>query len=569
MRVVVIGGVAAGPKAASRILRVRPDAEVTLFEQGRFLSYAGCGLPYYVSGVIQEQRQLMETPVGVLRDSAFFANVKHFHVRDRTRVTAIDRSAKTVAYESGETGETGTVGYDKLVLATGARPIRPPLPGMELEHVHCLHGIEDSEGIKGMVTDGQARDVVIIGGGLIGVEVTEALVNAGCRVTIVERLPQVLSVIDWELALQVQRHLQSRGVKVLTETTVEALIPDASGRRVTAVRTDQGEIPAELVIAAVGVRPATELARAAGLPVDPATGALLVDERMATPDPDIFAAGDCVALPHQLTGKPYYVPLGSLANKEARVAANNVCGLDDRFPGVLATVICRVFDFNVGRTGLGEKEAREAGFDVETVLAPAPDAPHFMPESKLIVLKLVLDRGSRRLLGLEAVGPGRVDKRIDVAATAITAGMTVDQVAKLDLAYAPPYGSAMDNLITACDVARNKLSDLMRGVSPMAVEREREIRGDDLFLLDVRTPKEVAETAIPGAINIPLGTLPSRLHEVPRDKDVICFCKISLRGYEAARVLIGAGFPRVRVMDGGIVTWPYETCIGPAASGSS
>ncbi len=557
MRVVVIGGVAAGPKAASRILRVQPDAEVTLFEQGRFLSYAGCGLPYYVSGVIQEQRQLMETPVGVLRDSAFFANVKRFRVRERTRVTAIDREARTVAYQDLESGETGSAPYDRLVFATGARPIRPPIPGIDLEHVHCLHGIEDSEGIKRVVTDGQARDVVIIGGGLIGVEVTEALANAGCRVTIVERLPQILSVIDWELALQVERHLQAKGVKVLTGTRVEALSAGPDGRRVAGVRTDQGELPAELVIAAVGVRPATDLAREAGLPVDEATGALAVDERMATADPDIFAAGDCAVLPHQLTGRPYYVPLGSLANKEARVAANNVCALEDRFPGVLATVICRVFDYNVGRTGLGEEEAREAGFDVVTVLAPGPDAPHFMPEARLIMLKLVVERGSGRLLGLEAVGPGRVDKRIDVAATAITAGMTVDQVAKLDLAYAPPYSSAMDNLITACDVARNKLSGLMEGVSPMEVERARQERGDDLFLLDVRSPKEVAEAAIPGAANIPLGALAGRLDEVPRDREVICFCKISLRGYEAARVLAGAGYPRVRVMDGGIAIWPY------------
>jgi NADPH-dependent 2,4-dienoyl-CoA reductase/sulfur reductase-like enzyme/rhodanese-related sulfurtransferase len=567
MRVVVIGGVAAGPKAASRILRVQPDARVTLFEQGRFLSYAGCGLPYYVSGTVREQRQLMETPVGVLRDPAFFANVKHFQVRDRTRVTAIDRAARTVSYESLEGGESGTAEYDRLVFATGARPVRPPIPGIDLEHVHCLHGIEDSEGIRRMVTDGQARDVVIIGGGLIGVEVTEALASAGCRVTIVERLPQILSVMDWELALQIQRHLQSKGVKVLTGANVEAIVPAADGPRVAAVRTDQGEVPAELVIAAVGVRPATELAREAGLAIDEATGALAVDERMGTSDPDIFAAGDCVVTPHQLTGRPYYAPLGSLANKQARVAANNVCGLEDRFPGVLATVICRVFDLNAGRTGLGEAEAREAGFDVETVLAPGPDAPHFMPESRPIILKLMVDRPSGRLLGLEAVGPGRVDKRIDVAATAITAGMTVDQVAKLDLAYAPPYSSAMDNLITACDVARNKLSGLMEGVSPMALERERRERGEDLFLLDVRSPKEVEEVAIPGAVNIPLGALTGRLDEVPRDKDIVCFCKISLRGYEAARVLTGAGYPRVRVMDGGILTWPYEK--RAAASGGA
>jgi rhodanese-related sulfurtransferase len=284
---------------------------------------------------------------------------------------------------------------------------------------------------------------------------------------------------------------------------------------------------------------------------------------MRTSDPDIFAAGDCVECTDRLTGKPCYVPLGSTANKQGRVAANNLCGQADIFPGVLGSTVCKVFDYCVGRTGLTEAGAVTQGYEVVVSMAPAPDKAHFMPDAKPLLLKLVADKGSRRLLGAQALGPGVADKRIDVAAMAISAGMTVDELANADLAYAPPYAPAMDNIITAANVARNKLDGHMSGISAVEVHRMLE-DGADFIFLDVRSPAEYDQVRLPSATLIPLGALRSRLAELPRDRQIVAFCKISLRGYEAALILKAAGFEKVRVMDGGIAMWPFEKLSGPA-----
>ena len=552
-KVVVIGGVAAGPKTASKIIRLDPEADVTILEKGEFLSYAGCGLPYYVSGVVKEQKELMSTPVGVVRDPVFFQKVKNVHVLNHTEAVEIDRARKRVRVRNKKKGEDAWLDYDKLVLATGARPVVPPIPGADLAYVFTLHGVEDAEGIKAVLAEGKARDVVIIGGGLIGVEVTESLVQKGCRVTVVEMLPQILSLLDWEIAKLVEHHMESHGVKVLTETKVTRIEGDT---RATGVETGRGRISADMVIMAVGVRPNVELARAAGLEIG-ATGAIKVDPHMQTSDPDIYAAGDCVEGIDLVTGKPCYVPLGSTANKQARVVAVNICGGEDTFPGVLGSSVCKVFDFCVARTGLRETAARKNGYEVETALVPAPDRAHYMPTAKPLMLKLVVDRKTRRLLGAQAVGPGDGARRIDVAAMAIMGGFTVDQLAKADLVYAPPYSAAMDNIITASDVARNKLDGRMIGISPMEVRAKIE-RNEDFVLLDVRSPAEWDTVRLPKSTLIPLGALRARVNEVPRDKEVITFCAISLRGYEAALILKAAGFPNVKVMDGGLSMWPYE-----------
>jgi NADPH-dependent 2,4-dienoyl-CoA reductase/sulfur reductase-like enzyme/rhodanese-related sulfurtransferase len=566
MRVVVIGGVAAGPKVASRIVRLMPDAEVTVIEKGKFLSYAGCGLPYYVSGVVKEQAELMSTPVGVVRDPVFFQKVKNVRVMSRTEALRIDRAGKRVQVRrgtggvevrGGSNGAESWLDYDKLVLATGGVPVVPPFPNVKLDNIFTLHGVHDAEAIKTLLSEDKARDVVIVGGGLIGVEATEALVEKGCRVTVVEMLPQILSMLDWEIAKLVEHHMESHGVKVLTGTKVEAF--EGSGR-VEWVMTDQGRLSADMVILSIGVRPNVKLAQDAGLEIGP-TGAICVDPGMRTSDPDIYAAGDCVQCTDLLTGKPCYVPLGSTANKQGRVAANNICGGHDTFPGVLGSTVCKVFDYCVGRTGLSETAARGHGYEVITAMAPAPDKAHFMPDARPLLLKLVVDKGSRRLLGAQATGPGTGDKRIDAAALAITGGMTVDQLANADLCYAPPYAPAMDNIITAANVARNKLDGHMVGVSPMEVYRMMNEEADFVFL-DVRSPGEYEQVRLPGAILIPLGALRGRLDELSKGKEIVAFCKISLRGYEAALILKAAGFERVRVMDGGIAMWPFEKLTG-------
>jgi len=553
-RVVIVGGVAAGPKVASKIMRLRPEADVTIVEKGELLSYAGCGLPYYISGVVKEQKELMCTPVGTVRDPVFFHNVKNFRALNQTEALAVDRPNKRVRVRSVLDGEDTWLEYDKLVLAIGATPVVPPIPGVKLANVFTLHGVHDAEGIRAALAGGKARDVTVVGGGLIGVEATEALAEHGCRVTIVEMLPQILRILDWEMAKLVERHLESHGVRVLTGNRVMSFEGDGQVERVV---TENGTFPADLVVLAIGVRPNVELARQAALEIGK-TGGIKVNDHMQTSDPDIYAAGDCVEMHDMLTGRPAYVPLGSTANKQGRVAAVNICGGDERFPGVIGSTVCKVFDYCVARTGLTEEAARELGHEVVTALAPAPDKAHFMPTAKPLFLKLVVDAKTRRLLGAQATGPGDGSKRIDVAAMALMAGMTVDQLANADLCYAPPFAPAMDNIITAANVARNKLDGQMAGVTPMEVKRMLDEREDFVFL-DVRTPGEYEQVRLPGSTLIPLGALRGRLDELPRDKPIVAFCKISLRGYEAALILKASGFKNARVMDGGIAMWPYDT----------
>ncbi|MGE4285211.1 MAG: FAD-dependent oxidoreductase [Phycisphaerae bacterium] len=553
LKVVIVGGVAAGPKAGSKIIRLCPEADVTLVEMGEFLSYAGCGLPYYISGVVKEQAELMSTPVGTVRDSVFFQNVKNVHVNNHTEATQINVEEKTLTVVDLKNGTQRNLPYDKLVLATGASPVHIPIPGAKLKNVFSLHGVEDAEGIKAAFSSGKAQDVTIIGGGLIGIEVAEAFTEIGARVTIVEALEQILSFLDEEMAALVTKHLESKGVKVLAGTKVTALEGE---RSVKAAVTDKGTIAADIVIMAVGVKPNVKLAKEAGLAIG-AFGGIDVNEKMQTSNPDVYAVGDCVEVKNLVTGKKVFMPLGSTANKHGRVAAMNICGREDSFPGVLNTAICKVFDYGVACTGLSEKKALQEGYDIITVLTPAPDKAHFYPTAKPILMKLVAQKGTRKLLGVQIVGPGDVDKRIDVSATAITAGMTVDQVAQLDLAYAPPYAPVMDNIITAANIARNKLDGVFESITPMQVKAKIDA-GEDFVLLDVRTPGEYEQMRIENSVLMPLGKIRESSGKLPKDKEIVTFCKISLRGYEAALILKHRGFKDVKVMDGGLLMWPYE-----------
>ncbi len=553
LRVVIVGGAVAGPKAASKIIRLRPDAEVTVVEKNHVLSVAGCGLPSYMAGVVTDQRQLLSTPAGTVRDPVFFQNVKHVRVMNQTEATDIDPVQRVLRVRDSVNGKEIGLPYDKLILTMGALPVRLNVPGTDLDNVVTLHGLQSAERIRSRLAQGKAHDVVIVGGGILGVEITESLVERGCRVTIVEKTPQIMRILDWEMAALVEQHLESKGVKILTETTVQGF---QGNGKVTAVITDQGQLSADLVIVAIGFRPNAALARSAGLVIGE-TGAIKVDDHMCTSDPNIYAAGDCVETTGVITGRSLFHPYGSVATRQGRVAALNVCGGDERFPGVLGSGVCKVFDYCVARTGLNEQVARELGYEVTTALVPGPDRAHYMPDAKLLMLKIVVDSKTRRLLGAQAVGPGHGDKRIDMAAIAIAAGMTVDQIANLDLTYAPPYSPVMDNLTTAANVARNKLAGLMVGVPAMEVQRLLH-NGRDFVFLDVRTPAEYEEVRLPGSTSIPLGTLRGRLDELPRDREIITFCRQSLRAYEAALILRAAGFPRVRTLDGGIDMWPYE-----------
>lgn len=552
LKIVVIGANAAGAKAASKAKRTNPRAEVTLVDRGDFISYGACGIPYYVSDTVTELKELMSTPVGVVRDGHFFRKVKGIAVRTGTEAVRIDRKGKLVHLVERGSGAESVIPYDRLVLATGSSPVVPRFENGELANILTVKSIEDAERLKSCAVPGGSA--CIVGAGLIGLETAEALRQKGMRVTLVEMREQVLpGILDPELALLVQRELVRQGVTVRTGCRVTGF--GGSGK-VEQARVGAEELPAELVVIASGVTPNAALARDAGLKIGE-TGAIAVDPRQRTSDPDIYACGDCCESYHRVTRARVYVPLGSTANKQGRVAGINAAGGEANFSGIVGTSILRVFDMNAGRTGLSETEARLLGYDVETALSPAPDKPHFFPGAKPVLLKLVAERRTGQLLGLQAIGEGGVDKRLDAAATALTFGATVEQVAQLDLAYAPPYASAMDNLIVAADILKNKLSGEARGISAAELKRKLDA-GEEMVLLDVRSPAEHAESGLAGARLIPLGMLREKAGELPKDREIVAFCKISLRGYEAQRILDAAGFEDVKFLDGGLLAWPYD-----------
>lgn len=560
-KIVIIGGVSTGPKAAARARRRDPEAEITILEKGEILSYAGCGTPYFIAGKIPDYKELMSTPVGVVRDSGFFRNVKAVTVRNRTLVERIDRAARTVTAVALDTGQRLEFPYDKLVIATGSVPVRPEIPGIELAGVHVLSNIEEALAIRGEIDAGRKR-VAIVGGGLIGMEIAESLAERGAEVTVIELKEHVLpALLDAEMAALVQKHLAQKKVAVRTSTAVLGLKGDDQGR-VTGVATDKGTVAADLVVVAVGVRPNVSLAREAGLSIGP-LGGIAVDEFLRTSDPDILAGGDCVENRHLLTGEPHYAPMGSTANKHGRVIGDNLTGGRTRYPGVLGTVILKVFDFNVGATGLSEKAARAAGFDVVTALTPGPDRAHYYPGAKTLFLKGVADRRTGQLLGLQAAGPGEASKRIDAAALAIGHRISLEGIALADTAYAPPYANALDNLVHLATTLENKIAGLSDALSSAQVKAKID-RGEDFVMIDVRTPAEYQEMRIadPRHRFIPLGKLRERLPEIPKDKEIVTFCKTSMRGYEAHLTLKGAGFRDVKFMDGGVAAWPYELAKG-------
>lgn len=556
-RILIIGGVAAGPKAASRARRRDPDAEITIVERGKLLSYAGCGLPYYVEGKVPELHDLMSTAVGVVRDAAFFQNVKDIRVLNETLAEEIDRSRKVVRTVHVTTGEATELPYDKLVLATGGVPIQPPIEGVDLNHVFRLNHPDDARAIREAVERGRIQRAVLIGGGLIGMETAEALIARGLQVTIVEMLDQLLpSLLDWEVAAFLEKYLRGRGLDIRLNQKVTRLEGDREGN-VARVHTTAGPIEAQMVLVAIGVRPNVQLAKAAGLALGP-TGAIAVNDRLQTSDPAIYAGGDCVENTHLITGRKIFAPLGSTANKHGRVIGDNVTGGHSTFRGIVGTTVFKVLDHNLARTGLTEKQARQLGMPVLTALVPGPDRAHYYPTQATLLLKLVAHAKDGRLLGAQAVGPGDAVKRIDVVATALAHGASIDELADLDLGYAPPYSSAVDPLAHAANVLRNKRDGLAVALSPQQLKAKLDTP-DTMVLVDVRTPGEVQQARLddPRVVWIPLGQLRKRAGELPRDKEIICFCKVSVRGYEAQRILQGAGLTNVKFLDGGLVAWPY------------
>lgn len=555
-KIVVIGGVAAGPKAAARARRLDPDAEITIVEKDEILSYAGCGLPYYISGMVKDRKELIATPVGVLRDPQFFAKVKNIKILNKTLAVAIDRKAKEVEVQNVDTGETQRLPYDKLIIATGAETVEPPIPGKDLQNVVRLKRLEDADRFREYMQSKACAQVVIVGGGLIGIEMAEAVTQCGPAVTIIEMLPHILPMLDADMTSLLEKYLRQTGVRVVTGAKVERFEGDEQGK-VKSVVTSRGTFEAPLALLSIGLRPNVELARKAGLLIGP-SGGIGVNQYLQTSDPDIYAAGDCCEKTCFIRGTGCFLPLGSVANKEGRIAGSNAVGHVDRFPGVAAATALKVFDWNVGRAGLSVDQAAALGVPVVSMTVAAPDKPHYYPGNKPVILKLVAEKANRRLVGIQGVGPGEVIKRIDVAITAMAGRMTVDEVAQLDLSYAPPYSEAMDVLIHAANALRNKMDGLLKGVNSIELQASRQA-GEDLMLLDVRTPDEHHASRIPGSTLIPLGALRARAGEVPKDKRVVAYCKTSLRAWEAQRILAGQGYRNVEILEGGLTAWPFET----------
>lgn len=528
MKLIIVGGVAGGASAAARARRLAEDAEIVLLERGPDVSYANCGLPYHVGGVIPDRNKLLVVTPKLLRERF------RLDVRTRSSVEKIDRAAKTVTVRDLATGREYAERYDKLILAPGAAPLRPDIPGLDLPNVFTLRTLDDTDRIKAVV-DAGVRRAVIVGGGFIGLELAENLVHRGVDTTVVERNPQILTPFDSEMTTPLAARLREKGVRLILGDTTEGIVTAADG---LSVKLKSGEsLAAQLVVLGVGVRPENRLAVEAGLETGP-RGGIRVDDRLRTSDPDVFAVGDATETSDVVTGQRTQVPLAGPANRQGRIAADNACGRDSRYRGTQGTAIVGFFGVTGAMTGASEKTLRRLGTAYrKAYVHPAHHAGYY-PGAEGMTLKVLFDPASGKVLGAQGVGGAGVDKRIDVLAVAVQAGMTVFDLEQMELCYAPQFGSAKDPVNMAGFVA----AGLVRGDHPQVDWEAVAASADKPLLLDVRTPTEYAAGHVPDALNIPVDELRSRLSEVPRDRPVVAYCQVGQRGYLATRVLRHAGF---------------------------
>jgi len=584
-RVVIIGGVALGPKAACRLKRLEPDADVVIIDQDEYISYGGCGIPYFISGDISSVQELMSTSFHMQRTPEFFQDAKDVRVRTRTRALAIDRANKRVRVLDLASGGEGDLPYDRLVIATGSIPNKPPIPGIDLPGVTSVSDLHSAIAVKDRISGGKVDRAVIVGAGAIGCEMAEALGDLwGIETHLVEIEDQVLpGILDRSLAGIVRAHLEEKGVQLhLGRRVIEirAVIPPAEAvgpprlaeRRDFAaggseaasrvggrfeVKMSDGSIHADLVITAAGVRPNSELARSAGLVVAP-SGAIVVNRMLQTSDPEIYAGGDCIEIPHLVTGKPVYFPQGSLANRQGRVIGTNLAGGAAKFAGTVGSFAIKIFDLAVASAGITPQSALKSGFQAEPVLVVQADRAHFYPTQELIYLQLTVDRKSRRILGAQAVGANgdAVIGRINAIAAILPFKPKIEDVSNLEIAYSPPFAAALDVVNAAGNAAENILDGLNRPMEPDEFERCFLLEESaDCLCLDVRGPANAApfvERYGDRWLNIPQETLNRRIEEVPRDKRLLLVCNSGARSYEAMRQLDRAGIDNTVNVQGGV-----------------
>ena len=548
---VIIGGVAAGPKTAAVLARRLPEAKITVFQKEKNISYGTCGLPYFASGEINSFEELTQTSYGVARTPDFFKNTKGFDVKIQVEVISINRQAKTITVKMLETGETIEHGYGKLVITTGANPNHPPFPVADSPKIRSFTRPDDAISFRQMAQTGQIGSAIVIGGGFIGCEVTEAAGGLwGIEVTLIEKENQLLPyVLDPEMARIVEHEMLRQNIKLMTGCMVEKIEINDEGNPVVKI-TGQADISADYVFLCLGVKPEVTLAKDCGLEIGE-TGGISVNKYLQTSDPDIYAGGDCIESDNQITGNKIYMPMGSLANRHGRVIAENLAGNKTEFPGVVGTFLVKVFDMNVGSVGLSEQAAQKARLNFSTVWASFPDKPDYYPEYKTFCVKMVYD--SNKLLGLQAVGQGDICRRIDVFSSFLQNNGTIDDLINFEQGYAPPYSEALDPLYHLATIARAKskgLKFISPGIDPTDFD-------DQPIWLDVREPDEVEGDKWPYAdthkpINIPLNDLRNRIGELDMNREIVLICKRGPRSYQAALILKRAGFKNVKIIGVGV-----------------
>ncbi len=549
MKHIIVGGVAGGATAAARIRRADEQAEIILFEKGKYISYANCGLPYYIGGAITEREKLfVQTP-------ASFGGRFNIDVRVENEVVGIDTIAKRVEVRRAD-GSTYAESFDKLLLSPGATPVRPPLEGIDSEGVFTLRNVDDTDRIKSYIVSHKIKSAVIVGAGFIGLEMAENLHHAGAEVSVVEMGNQVMAPVDFSIASHVHQHLLQKGVRLFLGQSVERF--ERSGNNIEVFFAHGGSIVTDLVILSIGVRPEITLAKVAGLRIGDA-GGIWVDDYLQTSAADVYAVGDAIEFPHPLTGKSWLNYLANPANRQGRIVADNmVFGNTTKYEGAIGTSIAKVFDITVASTGLAAKRLKQSGIPYISSTTHSASHAGYYPDALPLTLKLTFDPANGKLYGAQCVGYDGVDKRIDQIALLIKRGGTVYDLQKIEHTYAPPFSSAKDPIAIAGYVAGNIIS----GAMPVVTWRQiSEADRTDTLFLDVRTREEFTFGAIPGAVNIPLDELRGRIDELPHDKDIYIYCAIGLRGYLALKILMGHGFNRVKNLSGGYKT--YATATAP------
>ena len=530
MKVVIVGGVAGGATAAARIRRLDEQAEIVVFERSGYISYANCGLPYYIGGVVEDPEDLtLQTP------ESFFSRFR-IHMKVHYEVIAVHPDRKTVSVKNLKTGEEFEESYDKLLLSPGAKPVWPNLPGMNSDKLFTLRTVEDTFRIKEFVDQQKPKSAVMVGGGFIGLEVAENLRELGLDVTIVQRPKQLMNPFDADMASFIHSEVRRHGVKLALGYSVEGFEEKDGG--INVLLKDQPPIHADMVVLAIGVTPESGLAKDAGLALG-MKGSILVNDRMETSAPDIYAVGDAVQVKHYVTGEDALIALAGPANKQGRIAADNICGGDSRYLGSQGSSVIKIFDMTAATTGINETNARKSGLDVDTVILSPMSHAGYYPGGKLMTMKVVFEKETYRLLGAQIVGYDGVDKRIDVLATAIHAGITATDLKDLDLAYAPPYSSAKDPV----NMAGFMIDNISNGLKQWHLSDAANLpRDGSVTLLDTRTVGEYSRGHIDGFQNIPVDELRERIGEIEPGKSVYVICQSGLRSYIATRILEGYGF---------------------------